>query len=79
MGRPVNPLFPAYESKQGIFHPNGSDMKNSKPISVKEQRNPTTPVVMDMDELAKLWIEVVLQQIQKRQSFSCKRVHKIML
>lgn len=53
-------------------------MKTTKTIPAKEQRNPTTPrVELDMDELAKLWIETVLQQIQKRQSFSSKIVHKI--
>lgn len=41
-------------------------MKNSETISTKEISNPTHPgVKLDMDELAKLWIEMVLQQIQK--------------
>lgn len=41
-------------------------MKTSKTIPTKEQRNPTTPGVKpDMDELARLWVEMVLQQIQK--------------
>jgi len=48
---------------------------------MKEQRYPTTPTIpevkIDMDELAKLWIEIVLQQIQNSQSFSLKQVHTI--
>jgi len=40
-------------------------MKNSETRSTKEKSNPTTPGEVDMDELAKLWIELVLQQIQK--------------
>ena len=47
-------------------------------MPTKEQRNPPTPgAKLDMDELAKLWIELVLSHIQKRQSFSLKRVHTI--
>jgi len=53
-------------------------MKNSKPISAQEISKPTTPEVkLDMDELAKQWIELVLSHIQKQQSFSLKRVHII--
>ena len=56
-------------------------MKNPKTIPMKEQRYPTTPTIpevkIDMDELAKLWIEIVLQQIQNSQSFSLKQVHTI--
>ena len=56
-------------------------MKNHKTVSMKEMVRPTTPttpkVKIDMDELAKLWIEIVLQQIQNSQSFSLKQVHTI--
>ena len=56
-------------------------MKNHKTVSMKETVHPTTPtnpkVKIDMDELAKLWIEIVLQQIQNSQSFSLKQVHTI--
>jgi len=41
-------------------------MKNSETIPTKEKSNPTTPGgKIDIDALAKLWIEIVLQQIQK--------------
>lgn len=54
-------------------------MKNNKTITTKEKSNPNQGGDIDIDQLAKLWIEMVLQQIQKRQSFSLKRVHKIIL
>lgn len=54
-------------------------MKTSKTIPAKEQRNPHQGGIADIDEIARLWIEVVFQQIQKRQSFSQKEVHKIKL
>ena len=41
-------------------------MKTSKPIPTKENSNPThPPAKVDMDELAKQWIELVLSHIQK--------------
>jgi len=54
-------------------------MKNNKTEPTKEKGNPNQVGDIDIDQLAKLWIEMVLQQIQKRQSFSLKRVHKIIL
>jgi len=45
---------------------NRNRMKNGKPISTKEISKATHPPVKDdMDELAKLWIELVLSHIQK--------------
>ncbi|MFH1899355.1 MAG: hypothetical protein ABIJ82_02715 [Patescibacteria group bacterium] len=41
-------------------------MKNNKTTSTKEKSDPTAPREIDMDELAKLWIELVLQQIQRK-------------
>ena len=41
-------------------------MKNNKTTPTKEKGNPTAPREIDMDELAKLWIELVLQQIQRK-------------
>jgi len=41
-------------------------MKNSKPIPTKENSNPiTSGTKPDMDELARLWVEMVLRQINK--------------
>lgn len=41
-------------------------MKTSETISTKEINKPTHPSgKIDVDELAKLWIEMVLRQIQK--------------
>lgn len=41
-------------------------MTTSQPTSTKEINKPTHPSgKIDIDELAKLWIELVLRQIQK--------------
>jgi len=42
-------------------------MTTSQSISMKEQRYPTHPPIggeVDIDEMAKLWVEMVLKQIK---------------
>jgi hypothetical protein len=50
-------------------------MTTSQPISIEEQRNPTHPPIggeVDIDEMAKLWVEMVLKQIKNSPVVSYK-------
>ena len=47
-------------------------MTTSQPISMKKQTHPTTGGMADIDEMAKLWVEMVLKQIQNAPVVSCK-------
>jgi hypothetical protein len=47
-------------------------MKDNKPIRTEKRSNPTTGGMADIDEMAKIWIELVLKQVRKSPVVSFK-------
>lgn len=48
-------------------------MTNSQQSPIEQQCNPTIPHKVNMDELARLWIELVLRQVEKAPVVLLKR------